>query len=29
MVYSEKLITLEIETVCNTGSASNSEGCAR
>ena len=30
MVHYEKLmITLEIETVCNTGSASNSERCAR
>ena len=29
MAYFEKLITLEIETVCNTGSASNSERCAR
>ena len=30
MVYSEKLmITLKVETVCNTGSSSNSERCAR
>lgn len=27
--YGKLMITLEVETVCNTGSASNSERCAR
>ena len=27
--YGKLMITLKVETVCNTGSASNSERCAR